>query len=147
MDLASWTILYPLCTFLQCTYSIIVWTQDKCFLAQFYWRLCSFYPCQAKLAMAPCLSVCLSVCLCVSVCVCSSHGVLSKRLNEPGWFLARELLSSYPTLCCKEIRVTLKIRVLPSGTLFKTLDFLENFAMRQRVRYIDSRFSRSSWVM
>jgi len=33
--------------------------------------------------------------------------------------LARRLPSIYPTLCCKEIRVTPKIRVLP-------LDFVQN---------------------
>ena len=56
----------------------------------------------------------------VSVCVCvrlSQVGVLLKRLNESGWFLAKELHSTYPTLCCKEIHVPLKIRVLPSGIL------------------------------
>jgi len=32
----------------------------------------------------------------------------------------------HPTLCCKEIHVTPKIRVLPSGTLSKMLN-VENF--------------------
>ena len=42
----------------------------------------------------------------VSVCVCLSQvGVLLKRMNETGWFLAWELHSTYPTLCCKEIHV------------------------------------------
>ena len=50
------------------------------------------------LAMALRLSVSVTLCL-------SQVGVLSKRLNESGWFLARELLSAYPTLCYKEIRV------------------------------------------
>ena len=36
----------------------------------------------------------------VSVSVCLSQvGVLSKRVNESGWFLAWELHSIYPTLC------------------------------------------------
>ena len=66
-----------------------------------------------------------------SVCVCLSQlGVLSKLLDESGWFLVWEL-STYPTLCCKEIRVSSEIRVLPSGTLFQTLD-LENFATAYR---------------
>jgi len=26
-------------------------------------------------------------------------GVISKRMNESSWFLARELLSTYPALC------------------------------------------------
>jgi len=60
----------------------------------------------------------------VSVCVChmSQAGVLSKRLNESGWFLAWQLPPTYPPLCYKEIRVPSTIRVLPSGTLFQTLD-------------------------
>ena len=34
----------------------------------------------------------------VSVCLCLSQvGVLSKRLNESGWFLARELPYTHPT--------------------------------------------------
>ena len=42
--------------------------------------------------------------LCVCLCL-SQVGVLSKRLNESGWFLARELPSTNPTLCCNEIQV------------------------------------------
>ena len=68
----------------------------------------------------------------VSVRVCPSQvGVLLKRLNESGSFLAWELRSPYPTLCCKEIHVTSKIRVLPSGILLRTLD-LENLATASR---------------
>jgi len=45
----------------------------------------------------------LAMALCLfAVCV------LSKWLNESGWILARELPSTYPTLCYKEIRVTSK---------------------------------------
>jgi len=40
-------------------------------------------------------------------------GVLSKRLNESNWFLARELPLSYTTLFCKKIRVSPKIKLLP----------------------------------
>jgi len=57
--------------------------------------------------------------LCLCLCL-SEVGVLLKRLNESGWFLARELHSTYPTLCYKEIHVPLKIRVLPSGILLQT---------------------------
>ena len=64
------------------------------------------------------------VSLCLSVCVCV-------YLNQPSWFLAWELHSTLPTLCFKEIQVSPKIRVLPSGTLPQTLD-LENFAMAYR---------------
>jgi len=49
------------------------------------------------LAMAPCRS---------------QVSVLLKQLNESSWFLAWGLLSIYPTLCCKEIQVPSKIRVL-----------------------------------
>jgi len=66
----------------------------------------------------------------VFVCVCpclSQVGVLSKRTNESGWFLAWELHATYPTLCCKEIHVPSKARVLPSEVLLQSLD-LENFA-------------------
>ena len=58
------------------------------------------------------VSVCLSVCLSVSDCL-SQVGVLLKRLNESGWFLA----STYPTH--------------PPGTLLKIL-YLENFATAYR---------------
>ena len=74
----------------------------------------------------------VSVCLSVRVRVrLSQVGVLSKRMNESGWFLARELHSTYPTLCYKEIHVPSKIRVPPSGILLQTLD-LENFATAYR---------------
>jgi len=64
----------------------------------------------------------------VSVCVCLSQvGVLSKRLNESGWFLARELHSTYPTLCYKGIHVLAKIRTLPSGMLLQTRSRLRKF--------------------
>ena len=79
-------------------------------------RFSSFYPRDAMLARV--LATALSVCLCLS-----QVGVLSKRLNESSWFLARELPSNYPTPCCKE---SSKIRVLPSGTLLQSL-YLENF--------------------
>ena len=60
--------------------------------------------------------------LAVALCL-SQVGVLSKWVNEWSWFLAWELpTSTYLTLCYKEIRVSSKIRVLPSGTLLQTLD-------------------------
>jgi len=70
----------------------------------------------------------IRVCLCLSV---TSRGILSKRMNESSWFLALELPSTRPTLCSKKIRVSPKIRVLPSGTLSQTPD-LENFASAYR---------------
>ena len=63
------------------------------------------------LAMAP------SLCLCLS-----QVGILSKRLNELGWFLAWKLVSTYPILCFMDIQVPSKIRVLSPGTLLQTLD-------------------------
>ena len=66
--------------------------------------------------------------LSVSVYVChKSAGVLLKRLNESGWFWAWKLRSSYPTLCCKEIRVSPKISVLPSATLLQPNSGLREF--------------------
>ena len=49
-------------------------------------------------------------------------GVLSKRMNESGRFLAWELPSTYATLFCKKIQIPSKIMVLPSETLFQILD-------------------------
>ena len=51
--------------------------------------------------------------LAIVLCLCLSRvGVLSKRFNESGWVLARELLSTYHTLCCcNEIQAPSKIRV------------------------------------
>jgi len=66
----------------------------------------------------------------VFVCL-SQVGVVSKQVNESGWFLAWELHSIYPTLCYQEIHVPSKISVLPSGILLQTLD-LENFATAYR---------------
>jgi len=50
---------------------------------------------------------------------------VSHRNDESNWFLAWELPSTDPTLFRKKILVPLKIRVLLSGTLSRTLD-LEN---------------------
>ena len=67
------------------------------------WRSVSFYPRDAMLARV----LAMALCLCLS-----QVGVLSKRLNESGWFLAWDLLSTYATLFCKEIQVLSKMRVL-----------------------------------
>ena len=56
-------------------------------------------------------------------------GIVSKRLDESSWFLARRLLCTYPTLCYKaykEIWVSEKL-----GTLCQTPD-LQNFATASR---------------
>ena len=76
------------------------------------------------LAMTLCPCLCVSVCL--SVCL-SQVGVLSKRKDGSSWFLASKLLSTCPTLCDKEIQISTKVRVLPSGTLSQTAEDLEIF--------------------
>ena len=71
----------------------------------------------------------VSVSVSVSVSVTSPS---STKTAERIWLvLARELHSTYPTLCYKEIHVRLKIRVLPSGIMLQTLD-LQNFATAYR---------------
>jgi len=68
------------------------------------------------LARVLAMGLCPSVCLRPSIRP-SQVGVLSKQLQESGWFLTRMFLSNSPTLRCKEIRVSLKIMILPSRTL------------------------------
>ena len=53
----------------------------------------------------------------------SQTGIALKRLRESSWVLVWRLPSTYPTLCCKKMWVSSKIRVLPSGTLSQTPDF------------------------
>jgi len=72
----------------------------------------TLFPRDSMLARILAMALCLSVCLSVSDCL-SQVGVLLKRLNESGWFLA----STYPTH--------------PPGTLLKIL-YLENFATAYR---------------
>jgi len=60
----------------------------------------------------------------LSVFVCPS--VRSRYRTEPhgggsSWLLAQSLPSTCPTLCDKEIRVSLKITALLSGTSSRTL--------------------------
>ena len=89
----------------------------------------------------------VSVCGCLRLFLCRSQvGVLSKRMNESGWFLAWELPSTYPTLCFKEIQVPSKTRVLPSGTLLQTLDF-ENFAAAYRSSKRVINLARERWTL
>jgi len=64
--------------------------------------------------------LCLSVCLSVSVKSRSS----TETAERIELILAWELPSTYPTQCYKEIRVSPKIRVLPSGTTSQTLDLI-----------------------
>jgi len=72
-----------------------------------------------------------------AVVVCASvrqlqAGIVSKRLDESSrGFFAWRLPSTYPTLCCKEIWLSPKIRVYfpPHGTLSQTPD-LEKISPR-----------------
>jgi len=93
------------------------------------------YAIERVLAMALCLRLCLT-----------QLGVLSKQLDKPSWFLSWELPSTYPTLCCKEIQTTSKIRVLPSGNLLKTL-YLENFATAYRSSKPVIKLARERWTL
>jgi len=72
------------------------------------------------------MSVRLSVCL-------SQAGVVSKRLYEWSWFLARRLPSTYTTLSCKEIWVSPKLRYFCLELCHK-LWTLKNFATASRSR-------------
>jgi len=86
----------------------------------------------AVYAVIVCLSVCPSACLSVllSVSVASLYCIETIGRIERD-FLAWRLPSTCPTLCCMEIRVSPKIKILPSGTLSETLG-LENFATASR---------------
>jgi len=71
--------------------------------------------------------VAMALCLCLSVTSrCSIE--TDERIEL---VLAWDLSSTYPTLCYKEIRISSKIRVLPSGNLFQTQG-RENFATAYR---------------
>ena len=58
------------------------------------------------------LSSCVRLFVCLSVRP-SQAGIVSKRLDESSWFLARRPLSVYPTLRCKEIWVSPKLGYFP----------------------------------
>ena len=74
-----------------------------------------FYPRDAM--PAPVLAMALCPCLSVSV---TSRCCSIERVERIGLVLARELLSTCPTLCCKKTQVPLNVKVLPSGTLLQT---------------------------
>jgi len=66
--------------------------------------------------------------LAMALCPCLPQvGVLSKWMDRIIWLLAWGLLSTSPTPCFKEIQVSTKTTVLPSGTFFQT-PHTENFA-------------------
>ena len=92
-------------------------------------------------------AVLLSSCVRLSVRPSARHYpvLYSERLKESNWYLAWRHPSSYPTLCCKKIRISPKIRVLPCGTLSRTSD-LENFTTASRWRCQQNSSSSSSTV-
>ena len=67
----------------------------------------------------------------MALCLSVTRRCSTKMLNGLSWFLAWRLPFTHPTLCFKEIWVTVKIRVLPSRTLSKVLE-LENFTTTGR---------------
>ena len=81
----------------------------------------SFYPRDAVPARVLAMALCPCLCLCLSVCP-SQVGVLSKGMDVLICFLALGLLLTSPTLCCKETRVSTKIRAFSSGTFSYALD-------------------------
>ena len=85
----------------------------------------------------------------VSVCVCLAQaGVMSKRMNESGRFLAWQLPCTCRPLCYKEVRVPSTIRVLPSGTLLQTLDLeVRTFASAYRSSKRVINFARERWTI
>ena len=93
------------------------------------------------------VTVTLCICCrrpCPSVCP-SQAGVVSKRPDESSWFLEWRPPSAYPTLSYKELWVSPKTKVLPSGTLSQTRDF-EDFATASRSCCRQNSSSSSSTV-
>ena len=66
-------------------------------------------------------------CMCVCVCLSVTSRSSNKTAKYVELILAWRLPSAYPTLCLKKTRVTPKIRILPSGTLFR--NFVPNFGL------------------
>ena len=80
----------------------------------------------------------LAMALCLSVSVTSRSSIETAEPIDRARFVAWEPPSTYLILCKKEIRVSPKIRVLPSGTLFQTPDFKKfAWAYRSSKRVID----------
>ena len=61
------------------------------------------------------------------------------------WFFARRLLSTSPTLCFKEIQVSKKIRLLPSGT-FRKLRIRHSISIVERaINWARERWTLRAW--
>ena len=95
-------------------------------------RGCQFFTARRYASAVFAVVVCSSVCLSVTSRYCI---IVSKRLYGSNWFLSWRLSITYAIQkrCCKKIRVSLKVRLLISGTVSQTLD-LENFATASRSR-------------
>ena len=89
-----------------------------------------------------------ALCPSLSVCVCCHKSVFYRNgLNESGWILARELPSTYPTLCCKEIQIPSSLLwLLSSESLLQTRD-LENFASAYRSSKRVIYLARERWTL
>jgi len=81
----------------------------------------------ALLATVSAVVVCFRDCLSVYVSVTRRYCIETAARIELVFCSAYRLPSTYATLCSKEIKVSRKIRVLPSGTLSKTLYGLGKF--------------------
>ena len=87
-----------------------------------------FLPRDAILAWCM-LSSCVRLSACPSVC----HRYCIETTGRIELVLAWRLSFTCPILCCEEIWVVPKVRVIPSGTLSQTPD-LENFVTASRSR-------------
>ena len=88
-----------------------------------------------------------ALCPSLSLCVCHKSVFYRNGLNESGWILARELPSTYPTLCCKEIQIPSSLLwLLSSESLLQTRD-LENFASAYRSSKRVIYLARERWTL
>ena len=120
-----------MCTIGQCTVCVGVATLPTAIhLLLTYLLLLTHSASQPPLILPDAMSVRVQlrhgVCVCLSVCV-SQVGVLSKRMDGSSWLLAWRLLSTYLTLCYRDIPVSGKIKV-------GYFPFLLNFVLNVRYR-------------
>jgi len=107
-----------------------------------------FLPRDAMLArylLSLCVSVCLSVCL--SVCHKPVAQYCLETTGRIELVLTRRLLSTYPTVCCKEIRISLKIRnSVPNSGLrnfhFATASRLNCQQNLSTIEFVDDTYDR-----
>jgi len=101
--------------------------------------LLTFYPRVALPARVLAMALCLSVCH-------KSQFYRNGRAHRAGFFLVRELPSSYSMLRYKKIRVSPKVRALRSGTLSYTPG-LENFTTTHRSSKRVINLARQRWTL